>query len=91
MKGHGRITRPKKKKKEEIGNLPKKEKKLQSNDSKDDAKLGNKMEMQINKTEAQIQKTKQMFSKDLEEIKNRQLANNNNKNTEIKKYSRGNL
>ena len=31
-----------------------------------------------------------MFSKGLEEIKNRQLANNDNKKTEIKKYSRGN-
>ena len=65
MKGHGRITRPKKKKKkkEETGNLPKKEKNLQSNDSKDDAKLGNKMEMQINKMEAQIQKTKEMLAR----------------------------
>ena len=45
--------------------------------------LGNIMETKINRLEARIEKIKEIFSKDLEEIKNRQSAMNNTI-TEIK-------
>ena len=54
-------------KKEEIGNLPKKEfriiiiKMIQN--------LENKMELQINSLETRIEKVQEMLNKDLEEIK----------------------
>ena len=39
--------------------------------------LGNKMEAKINRLEAWIEKIKEIFSKDLEEVKNRKSAMNN--------------
>ena len=39
--------------------------------------LGNKMELQINSLETKIEKMKEMFNKDLEEIKKSQLKMNN--------------
>ena len=50
--------------------------------------LGNIMEAKINRLEARIEKIKEIFSKDLEEIKNRQSAMNNIK-TEIKNILEG--
>ena len=39
--------------------------------------LGNKMELQINSLETKIEKMKEMYNKDLEEIKKSQLKMNN--------------
>ena len=47
------------------------------------------MGVQINRKEAETEKIKEVFNKDLEEIKNRHSAMNNTI-TEIKKYNRGN-
>ena len=39
--------------------------------------LGNKIEAQVNRLEAQIEKIREMFNKELEDLKNRQSAMNN--------------
>ena len=54
---------------EEIGNLPDKE--FQIMILKIIQKLENKMELQINSLETRIEKMREMFNKDLEEIKKR--------------------
>ena len=54
---------------EEIGNLPDKE--FQIMILKMIQKLENKMELQINSLETRIEKMREMFNKDLEEIKKR--------------------
>ena len=43
------------------------QKKIQSNDSKDDAEVENKMEAHINRLEAWIKKMQELFNKDVEE------------------------
>ena len=41
---------------------------MQSNDSEDDAIIGNKIEKWVNKMEARIKTIQEMFNKDSEEI-----------------------
>ena len=43
-------------------------KRIQNNDSKDDPKSENKMELQINRLETRIEKMQEMLDKDLEEF-----------------------
>ena len=58
---------PNQTKEEEIGNLPEKEFRVMI--VKVVQNLENKMELQINSLETKIEKMQEMFSKDLEEIK----------------------
>ena len=58
-------------KEEEIGNLP--DKKLRIMIIKMIQNLENKMELQINSLETNIEMMQEMFDKDLEEIKKREL------------------
>ena len=57
-------TRPKKKKKEEIGSLSEKEFRIMI--VKMIQNLENKMELQVNSQETRIEKMQEMFNKDLE-------------------------
>ena len=62
MKGQGKI--PEKQLSEvEVGNLP--QKRIQSNDNKDEPNLGKRME-------AHTEKTQEMFNTELEDLKNKQ-------------------
>ena len=63
------ICPPNQTKEEEIRNLPDKE--FQIMILKIIQKLENKMELQINSLETRIEKMREMFNKDLEEIKKR--------------------
>ena len=62
-------------KREEIGILPEKEFRIMI--VKMIQNLESKLEIQKNRLETQIEKMQEMFNKDLEEIKNSQLAMNN--------------
>ena len=62
-------------KEEEIGNLPEKEFRIMI--IKMIQNLENKVELQINSLETMIEKMQEMFNKDLEEMKKRQLKMNN--------------
>ena len=66
---------PNQTKEEEIGNLPDKE--FQIIIVKMIQNLENKMELQINSLETKIEKMREMFNKDLEEIKNSRYIMNN--------------
>ena len=66
---------PSQKKEEEIGNLPEKEFRIMI--IKMIQNLENKMELQRNSLQTKIEKMKEMFNKDLEEIKKSQLKMNN--------------
>ena len=63
-------------------------KRIQNNDSKDDPKFENKIELQINRLETRIEKMQGMFNKDLEEIKKSQSVMDN-AITEIKRNLEG--
>ena len=63
-------------------------KRIQNNDSKNDPKFENKMELQINSLETRIEKMQEMFNKDLEEIKKSQSIMGN-AITEIKNTLEG--
>ena len=58
---------PNQTKREEIGSLPEKEFRMMI--VKMIQNVGNKMELQINSLETRIEKRKEMFNKDIEEIK----------------------
>ena len=60
---------------EEIANLPEKEFRIMI--IKMIQNLENKMELQINRLKTRIEKKREMFNKDLEEIKNSQSIMNN--------------
>ena len=66
---------PRQTKAEEIGSLPEKEFRIMI--VKMIQNLENKMELQINSLETRIEKMKEMFNKDLEEIKKSQLIMKN--------------
>ena len=66
---------PNQTKEEEIGNLSEKEFRIMI--MKMIQNLESKMELQINSLETKMEKMKEMFNKDLEEIKKRQLKMNN--------------
>ena len=69
VKGHEKCppNQKKKKKEEDIGNLPEKEFRIMK--IKMIQNIENKMELQINSLETNIEKMHEMFNKDLEEIK----------------------
>ena len=69
IKEHGKC--PPSQTKEEIGNLVEKEFRIMI--IKMIQNLENKMELQINSLETKIEKMQEMFDKDLEEIKKREL------------------
>ena len=76
------------KQKEEIGNLPEKEFRIMI--IKMIQNLENKMELQINSLETKTEKMREMFNKDLEEIKKSQLKMNDAIN-EIKNTLEGTM
>ena len=66
---------PNQTKEKEIGSLPEKEFRIMI--IKMIQNLENKMELQINRLKTRIEKKREMFNKDLEEIKNSQSIMNN--------------
>ena len=79
---------PNQTKEEEIGNLPEKECRIMI--IKMIQNLENKMELKINSLETKIEKMQEMFNKDLQEKKKRQLKMNNAIN-EIKNTLEGTM
>ena len=75
VKEHNKCP-PDQTKEEEIENLPEKEFRIMI--VKMIQNLENKMELQINSLETRIVKMQGMFNKDLEEIKNQSIMNNEN-------------
>ena len=66
---------PNQTKEKEIGSLPEKEFRIMI--IKMIQNLENKMELQLNRLKTRIEKKREMFNKDLEEIKNSQSIMNN--------------
>ena len=73
VKDHDKCP-PNQTKEEEIGSLPEKEFRIMI--VKMIQNLENKMELQINSLETMIEKMKEMFNKNLEEIKKKESINN---------------